>query len=118
MGHIRLGRLPKTRSWSHVFQALEGDSLTPKQLAGSIAVAAQKQFSTFERDEAVNYCFWVLVRIATAARGTNFAGELQQLRISGRRITSGLAFVQQVGQAIERELLRRGHRTLFAHMAE
>jgi hypothetical protein len=118
MGHIRLGRLPKTRSWSRVFQALTADSVTPQQLAGSVAIAAQKQFSAFERDEAINYCFWVLVRIATASRGDNFAGELQQLRISGRHITSGLAFVQQVGHAIEKEFARRGHRTVFGGMAE
>lgn len=117
MGHIRLGRLPKTRSWSHVFEALTGDSINPQQVAGSIAVAAENQFSAFERDEAINYCFWALVRIVTAARGKDFAGELQQLKVSERHITSGLAFVQQVGQAIERELLRRGHRTVFTQMA-
>lgn len=117
MGHIRLGRLPKTRSWSRVFQALTGDSVTPQQLAGSIAIAAQKQFSSFERDEAINYCFWVLVRIATAARGKDFVGDLQQLKLSGRHITSGLDFVQQVGQAIQSELSRRGRRTVFAQMA-
>jgi hypothetical protein len=117
MGHIRLGRLPKTRSWSRVFEVLSEDAINPKQLANSIAVAAQKQFSAFEDDEAVNYCFWILVRLATAARGTDFAGELQQLKIPPHQIISGLAFVKRVGQAIERELLRRGHRTVFAQMA-
>lgn len=50
MGHIRLGRLPKSRSWHKVFQVLEGDSLSASGVAGAVAVAAQRELSTLQRD--------------------------------------------------------------------
>jgi hypothetical protein len=118
MGHIRLGRLPKTRRWSVVFDVLEGDSVSPDALARATATAAQQQFAALEGDRAVNYCFWVLVRIVTAARGDDFAGELRRLGISGTEISSGLGFIQQITQMVEKELRNRGQPTVFVRIAE
>lgn len=118
MGHIRLGRLPKSRPWAKVFQVLEGDSFNASSVAGAIAVAAQREFSVFQYDPGINYCFWVLARIATAARTENFAGELRRLDIQIDHVASGLAFVQRVARAVERELTRRSHRNFFVQMAE
>ena len=56
MGHIRLGRLPKTRRWSGVFALLEGESVSPEALARVTATAAQEQFAVLQGDQAINYC--------------------------------------------------------------
>lgn len=118
MGHIRLGRLPKTRPWSRVFQLLESDSIDPGELAQATALAAQQQFATLERNRAINYCFWFLVRVVTAARGDDFTGELTQLGIQNFSSTSGLGFVQQVAHTVEKELRKRGETAVFSRIAE
>lgn len=117
MGHIRIGRLPKTKQWADVFSALEGESLIAADLASATATAAQQQFSVLARDEAINYCFWMLVRIASAARGENFADELKRIGIKSGRIESGLSFVQEVSRAIEDGLRDRGQTSVFVNMA-
>lgn len=117
MGHLRLGRLPKTKRWSGVFALLEGDSVSPEALARATATAAQEQFAALEGDQAINYCFWVLVRIATAARGDDFIGELRRLGVQNPQVTSGLGFVQQITNMVEKELRRRGQPTVFVRIA-
>lgn len=117
MGHIRVGRIPKTRPWLGVFNALEADNLSANALAKATATAVQQEFSALERDEAINYCFWVLIRLVTAARG-DFAEGLERLGIQPKKVSSGLSFVQQVSQAVEKELNRRGESSVFIRMAE
>lgn len=118
MGHIRLGRLPKTKPWSALFQVLAGDTISPPDLARATAVAAQRQFSALEGDRAVNYCFWMLVRIVTAARGDGFAEELERLGVQNINVPSGLGFVREVAQSVGQQLSKRGEVTVFSRMAE
>jgi hypothetical protein len=117
MGHIRLGRLPKLRPWTGVFSVLESQDLNAAALAQATATAAQEQFAGLERNEAINYCFWILVRIVTASRGDAFVPELERFGIKTESSSSGLAFVQQVSQAIELEFKRRNQIDVFAQMA-
>jgi hypothetical protein len=77
MGHIRLGRIPKTKPWRNVFEALETESINAVALSRATAAGFEQEVSAIERDKAVNYCFWVLVRLATAARG-DFTKELSR----------------------------------------
>jgi hypothetical protein len=118
MGHIRLGRLPKTRPWSGVFNALGGTDIGTVELARETAIAAQEQFAALEDDRGLSYCFWVIVRVVTAARGDNFAGELKRLGVQNTAVNSGLGFVQQIAQAVEKELRKRGQQAVFVRMAE
>ena len=70
-----------------------------------------------ERDRAVNCCFWILVRLATAARG-DFPEELRRLGIQTEPVSSGFAFVQRVSKAVEKELKTRCETSVFVRMAE
>lgn len=45
LGHIRLGRLPKTRKWRSVFEVLEVGNADPEAVAISVAVAAERDFA-------------------------------------------------------------------------
>jgi hypothetical protein len=117
MGHIRIGRIPKTKAWLGIFNSLESDSLNTAALAQATATAVQQEFSTLEKDRAINYCFWVLIRLATAARG-DFANELKQIGVQSSKVSSGLGFVQQVSQAVEKELKGRGQSSVFVRIAE
>lgn len=118
MGHIRLGRLPKSKSWSRVFAVLEGDSINPSDLAHATSIAAQQQFTALQGNRSINYCFWVLVRIVTAARTGDFSSELERLGIQTTGVTSGVGFVHQMGEAVQKGLRRRGDPTIFVRMAE
>ena len=118
MGHIRLGRLPKTKPWDSVFDVLKGPGLDAAKLARATALSAQRQFSSLEGDRGVNYCFWVLVRIATAAREPDFLGELTRLGVRTHGATSGLGFVHEVSKTVEKGLEKRTQPSVFARMAQ
>src|SRR5436309_12141408 len=102
MGHIRVGRLPKTLPWAAVFDALEKDSLDVNDLARATAQAAQLELTALEGDPSINYCFWLLVRVVTSARSDNFDGELGRLGVRIIQPVSGLGFIQQVSRTLER----------------
>lgn len=118
MGHIRLGRLPKTKHWPGVFHALEGDRITTPELAQAVATAAQQELAALEGDRGINYCYWILVRIATAARGDDFAARLAELGVRMATPASGVGLVREVAQAVERGLRERGEPTVFRRIAE
>lgn len=118
MGHIRVGRLPKTQPWVAVFGALERDNIDVNELARTTAQAAQQELAALEGDPSINYCFWFLVRIVTGARSNDFAGELERIGVHIVQPVSGLSFVQQVSRALNRGLSKRGDRSVFVRMAE
>src|SRR5258705_5073530 len=105
MGHIRLGRIPKTKPWQAVFDVFAKPNLNAIALASATASAVENEFSTLERNRSVNYCFWILVRLATGARG-DFRAELERLGVQPSKVSSGLSFVQQVSQVVGTELER------------
>ena len=118
MGHIRVGRLPKTKPWAGLFDLLQGGEVNAGSMAQATAEAAQEEFAALEGDRRINYCFWFLVRLATAARSEDFAGELERLGLRNPNFTSGLSFVQQVARTVEKEQRKRGQPTVFSRMAE
>jgi hypothetical protein len=117
MGHIRLGRIPKTKPWRNVFEALETESINAAALSRATALGFEQEVPALERDRAVNYCFWILVRLATAARG-DFTEELRRLGIQTEQVSSGISFVQRVSKAVEEELKSRGETSVFVRIAE
>ena len=118
MGHIRLGRLPKTKSWSCIFDALADYGISGGQLADTAALAAQRQFIRLQDDKGINLCFWILVRVAAAARSQDFLRAIEQLGIEGSAASTGLRFVQQVSRIVGEGLQKRGEPSVFARMAE
>jgi hypothetical protein len=118
MGHIRIGILPKTRQWQQVFAALNHAVERPAEVATATAGAAEERFEKLKGDPALTYCFWTLAQIATAARSDDFRARLQEIGVRGDAITSGVSFVQQVAQAVEKGLRQRGPPTVFSRIAE
>lgn len=120
MGHIRLGRLPKTRPWRHVIGLLKEAPRDSAGLASAVATAAEEQLGAFGSDQSVTYCFWLLTRIALASRSENFAAELAELGLHAGSTTSTVAFISQVADQARGELATNtssGHLTEIASLA-
>ena len=80
MGHIRLGRLPKTHRWREVVSLLELPASTA-ELAGTTARAAELRLGELSRDAAFGYPLWLLIRVTWAARGDAFLEDLRGVGI-------------------------------------
>ena len=81
MGHIRLGRLPRTRQWREVVALIEGHAPDTAVLAAS-AVAAEKDLLGAARDPGFVEALRLLALIPQAAREPDFAGALRELGLA------------------------------------
>ncbi len=117
MGHIRLGRLPKTKEWRRVLEVLEAPGLTAADLATATAAAAADRFESLQRDLSIGECVWTLVRIASASKSSDFAAELNDLGIDVNRASTGLGFVAEVGRVVQKRIYELRQPSVFAEMA-
>ena len=81
MGHIRLGRLPKTRAWKQVVEAIASGEDAP-EIAACSAEAAERAFRGAAGDPVLSRSFWLLVQVPLAARGHSFVGDLARLGVA------------------------------------
>lgn len=96
MGHLRLGRLPKTHRWEEVVELLDSSPHDVPRIAGAVVEAADGRLRALATDPSLTYCFWLLTRITWASRGDAFLTDLSQLgiRVSGQ--DSALTFISRV----------------------
>jgi hypothetical protein len=104
MGHLRLGRLPKTRRWAEVIDLLDAGTDGPAALADAVIRAAEHRLSQLANDQGLGYNFWLLTRIAWAARGQDFAESLSALGINVSPDASSLQVIAQVADRVRTEL--------------
>ena len=76
MGHIRLGNLPRTRKWQQVVALIEGGARAP-QISNATIIAAEKALELAAKDKGLVETVWLLTKLPLAAKGTDFARELQ-----------------------------------------
>ncbi len=118
MGHIRLGRLPKTHKWREVFKAFESDNLTAETLAQAISKSTQKEFDSLKGDRSISFCYWVLTTIVSAANTDSFTDRLESVGIKTKDVKSGLEFVKNVAHFISESLSDIGRNNAFSNIAE
>jgi hypothetical protein len=114
MGHIRLGRLPKTKPWVRVVQALGAEEPDANFIASQTARAAARHFTQLKGDPMLAECLWTLARIGTAAKGTSFERDILHFGFDTARSTTGLGFVSEAARVVTRECPRP---SLFGEMA-
>jgi len=120
MGHLRLGRLPKTRRWQQVVELLDTAPEDTAGIAAAVVLAADSRLRDLASDPSPAYCFWLLTRIAWASRGRTFVGDLAGLGIEVANDSSVLAFISQVADRVRAELSRQtssGHFTELGSLA-
>lgn len=117
MGHVRLGRLPKSVRWSAVVRLLQGDRVAADDLSRATLHAAQRQLRELASDESFSYPFWLLVRVSWASRSEDFETALADLGIPATASTAGLTFVSMVSDRVRAEAERQHERSAFGQIA-
>lgn len=80
MGHIRLGKLPRTRKWIQVLDLID-DGFGAPAVAASTMDASQGGLKDAGKDPGLIYSVWLLTQIPLAARKDDFSKELRRLGI-------------------------------------
>lgn len=117
MGHYYFGRLPKTQKWLAVVALLEAPRLDPPAVAGATVKAAQDRLVALRGDPSLTYCFWLLVRLAEAARGPDFLADVARLGVPVRAEDPALAVVARAADRARIELDRFPESGPFGELA-
>lgn len=117
MGHLRLGRLPKTRRWREVVELLYSSPDDTGAVARATALAAERRLRALASDPSLTYCFWLLTRIAWASRSPSFAEELTDLRVALAPEESVLTFISKMTDRVRSELSEYPESGPFSELA-
>lgn len=117
MGHIRLGRLPTSRQWRQVVNALEQGSGVGT-IAASAAEAAEGDLAAAARDPALLEAFWLLTQLPLAARGPSFVGDAKRLGLNLPKDPDFLEITAALAASIDRRVADLEGRTDLGEMAQ
>lgn len=117
MGHIRLGRLPKSQSWQAMVALLAAPRVDPGVVAAATSRAAGQRLDALADDASLAYCFWLLTRLASAARRPDFGDALGDLGLAVRPSDSVIGFVAQVNDRVRDEVERHPESGPFGELA-
>jgi hypothetical protein len=104
VGHTELGYMPHSARWRVVAALLAAPRLDAPAVAGATALAAQARLVELRRDPSIGYCFWLLVRLAEAARGPDFVEGAARLGVAVRTDAAALAVIAGVADRARVEL--------------
>lgn len=117
MGHVRLGRLPRTRSWNQVIELISGGA-GAADIAAATSKAAETEILRVGTDPAFVRAFWLLTQIPLAAKQANFAERLRQLGLDVSDRPSLIEIVQALSDSVDRHARSVGGRTDVGEMAQ
>jgi len=100
MGHLRLGRLYKSRKWVEVIDLLEHDDLSVPKVSAATFKAAEKELLKLGADPLLNYCFWLLIHITKSAKNRDLNSQLTQLGIKTENLSSVFTLISSLGDVI------------------
>jgi len=100
MGHVRVGRLPKSRSWRDVTSLLGTMPQDVQSIAAAVLIASDDRLRQVDNDGALAYCFWLLTRLEAASDSSDFAGEVTELGLSAPEGTQLLTFLAAVSDRV------------------
>lgn len=117
MGHLRLGRLPKTRHWIDVIRLLDTAPQDYAGIASGVVLAADSKLKELSSDPSLGYCFWLLTRIEWASRQSNFQESLSELGIPAQSDPSVVAFISILTNQVRAETSRNIASGHFAELS-
>ena len=117
MGHTLVGDLPKSARWRAVVALLDDDQLSAPELARLTLLASRQRLLQLRGDPSLTYCFWLLVRLAEAARGPDFLADVARLGVPVRAGDPALAVVARAADRARIELDRFPESGPFGELA-
>ncbi|PWU08144.1 MAG: hypothetical protein C5B51_08305 [Terriglobia bacterium] len=117
MGHIRLGRLPRTRKWQEVVGLLRAGSGTA-EIAVATLNASKSGLEHASRDPVLVHSFWLLTQIPLCARQTDFLQALEKIGISVPAEPTVLDVVGGFSDGVDEHIYRNGGRSDLGEMAQ
>jgi hypothetical protein len=98
--------MPHSVRWRAVAAHLASPQLDVTAVASSTTKAAEKQLRALGRDPSLGYCFWLLVRLAEAARGPDFLEAAARLGIALQAEDTALVVIARTTDRTRIELNR------------
>ena len=117
MGHIRLGRLPRTRKWQQVI-ALVGAGAELPEIAAATLDASKRGLKGAARDRALVQSFWLFTQLPVCARQPDFVHELGKLGVSIATDPTVMELIGGFSDAVDSHVRRTGGRTDLGEMAQ
>ena len=117
MGHIRLGRLPQTRTWQRVVGLL-GVAAPTGLIAAASAAAAERAIVQAASDPALTHTIWLLTQLPLAARTPEFPAALRRLGLEIDTAPTFLGVIGAFAEAIDHEAVRAGGRTDLGELTQ
>ena len=96
MGHVRLGKLSKSRPWREVIDLLDAPTVSAPAVAAALVDAGQDRLRQLRGDPSLAYSYWLLTRIAAASRSSDFDAAVRQFGLTAPPGTPVLSFLAQV----------------------
>jgi hypothetical protein len=117
MGHTIVGDLPRHPRWVRVFNLLQASEVSPSQVADATVRAASKRLVQLQGDPSLTACFWLLARLAAAARGPDFQEDARHLGIAIGPGDSTLTLIARVNDRVREELAQYPESGPFGDLA-
>lgn len=108
MGHIRLGRLPKTRGWKQVIELLDSSDSSSEEIAVATAKAAKEFLSQENTEAALVFPYWLLTQITSKARSDDFVAGLAGIDLDISGVNSAMGFLSSVTDFTHKGIRSRG----------
>jgi hypothetical protein len=117
MGHLQLGTLSQSKKWQQVVEELEigADVGT---IAGASAEAAEAALSGAAQDPVFTNALWLLTQIPLAARGPDYAKDLEALGLHLSDHPTLFDLTSAISVAIDNRARVTGGRTDLGEMAQ
>jgi len=117
MGHIRLGRLPRTRNWQEVIDLIATQADTA-EIAAATLDASKRGLEQAASDPALVQSFWLLSQLPLCARKPSYIGELADLGVPVTNEPTLMELVGGFSDAVDQHVYRTGGRTDLGEMAQ
>ena len=117
MGHVRLGTLPRTRSWRDVVGFIaDGESV--EAVANQALAASNKAFGCIQNDPGFSESVWILTQLAVAAQAADPRVFLESVGLKFDAQSSVADVAATLHEILDRWSSQRRERSDFGEMAQ
>lgn len=117
MGHIRLGRLPRTTRWKQVVEALGDFGASLPEIIKLTSYASEKVLTNSKNIDGLAHCYWLFTNIAQASRQGNFIENLNNLGINIAPTDSGVKILKEIFSTASSNLKENGNISILDQIA-